>query len=227
MKKLLTLALVFGSLNAYEIKFDKSFEKNIEPNILSTQVSVESEMEKETQVKADLDKFSKFFSELKNVKLKRASMSINPKYTYEKDKATCVGYYGTLNYEIKSKNAKDMNDFITNFFAFKEKTNSKIKTNLSRIHWEIGKKPYQKAVSELRIEALLWAKKYANELEKTFDDKCSLKEVVFNEAPKYFERNNIQTLNSSVKFVSKSSTTYLLKNKEAISINPNFTFKCK
>ncbi len=225
MKKLALLVITAIVLNAYEIKFDKSFEKSIEPNILSTNVSIESEKDKEIQVKKDLDKFGEFFKTLQNLKLKQASLSINPKYSYEKDKAECIGYYGTLNYQIKAKNAKDMNDFITNFLAFKEKTNPDIKTKLSRIHWEIDKKTYKKEVEKLRVGALIWAKKYANELSQTLKNQCSLKKATFNQSPIYRERNDVRAYGAS-KF-SKAVNTYLIKSKEDIVINPNFVIECK
>ncbi len=225
MKKILTLALIFTSLNAYEIKFEKSFAKSIEPNVLSTQVRIESEMKKEIEVKNDLDKFGEFFKNLENIKLKQGSLSISPNYKYNKDKAECVGYFGTLTYQIKTKNAKDMNDFVANFLAFKEKTNPDIKTELSRIHWEIGKKPYEKAVGELRLEALLWAKDYAKELQNALNAKCELKEAAFHENPQYFTRNNVQTF--AKKKFSSLQHTYLLKSKEEISISPKFVIKCK
>ncbi len=225
MKKLTLIALATLSLNAYEIKFNKSFEKSIEPNILSTEVSIESEKQKEIEVKKDLDSFGDFFKNLPKLKLKHARMSINPKYAYEKDKARCIGYYGTLSYEVKAKNAKDMNDFIANFLRFKEKVNPKIKTNLSHIQWEIGKSRYQNAVGTLRIKALLWGKSYAKELSKTLKNKCSLKQAIFNDSPIYQARNNVMAYNSK-KFGS-ATNTYLIKSKEAININPNFVFECK
>ncbi len=225
MKHILILTLALVTLNAYEIRFDKSFEKSILPDVLSTQISIESDKEKETEVKNELDKFGEFFKSLKHIKLKHGNFSINPKYAYEKDKAKCIGYYGTLNYKVKAKTAKDMNEFIKNFLDFKEKTNPKIKTKLSHIHWEIGKKPYQEAVENLRIEALLWANKYAKKLSATLKSTCRLKKAIFSKAPLYQSRNDVRVF--AVKKFTSQVNTYLVKSKEDISINPNFTIECE
>ncbi len=220
----LSLILSLNYANAYELKFDKHFETFLNPNTLNTHISVQSEANKESDVSLSLQKFNAFFKKIKKLKLSKGRLNISPRYEYSKEKTVCKGYEGTLSYSIKAKNAKDMSEFISGFYAYKNKVAPKVKTQISNVTWQIGKKTYERKVDQLRIKALLWAKSYMKDLQKSLGAKCSLKLANFDPSPRYTP--NYRMMSYEKKF-SSNTQIVPMQNEQSISIHPNFVMECK
>ncbi len=230
MKKIISLVmfLAFININAYEINFNKTFNKKVSPDTLITQVYIDVTKKDETKVAKTLDKFTNFFKKTKNVELKNGRYSISPRYKYKKDETIFVGYNGSLDYTVKSTNAKELNNFISKLISKKNKINSDdVKLQISNINWQVSQKLYDESANTLRVKSILWANSYADFLSKKLNTTCKLKNININSNA----RNVGYYRNAPVSFKTKSasfkSAVTPIKSDESININSNFTLECK
>ncbi len=230
MKKIILMITILGllSINAYEINFSKSFTTKVSPDILSTRVYIDVDKKDEIKVTKVLDKFSKFFKEIKKVKLKDGSYTISPRYKYKKNEAIFMGYNGSLRYKVEAKNTNDINNFISSLISLKKDKNlDDVKLEVSNVNWEVSENLYKTSKEDLRMKTILWVNSYVKKLSKKLDTKCKIKVIDVNLQGRNinYYRNTKRAYSS--KMASLQSDITPLRSDENININSNFSLECK
>ncbi len=183
MKKLLAVAILLPILSfSYEINFNKSFSKVVNPDLLTTNINISVEKKDEKSVNIEVEKFNNFLKNTKNITIKNTNYNLTPKYDYENNKSIFKGFIANTRFIIKSKDPKEVNNFLADLMALKDSLKSDdIKINISNLSWEIGENLQNKNIDELRVEVLLWIGNYTKELSNKIGKKCEIKNVNINE----------------------------------------------
>ena len=212
---------------SYEINFNKSFSKVVNPDLLTTFVNVNVEKKDENKVNIDIEKFNDFLKTNDLVELKNGSFTLSPKYKYNNNKQQFVGYVGSLRYNIESKDAKALNEFLDRLISIKDRINSDdVKLNISNISWKISDELQNKNFDDLRLDAIVWINSYANNLSQKLSKKCEVSKININSV----NRGNIMYARNEMSFSSMAKTSAdvtPISSEQNISIDPNFTLECK
>ena len=230
MIKLITTTLVLGVCAfSYELNFNKSFSKNINADTLVKNVNINVQKKDERSVNSEIDKFNNFLKNTKNITLENTNFNLSPKYEYANNKSIFKAYSGDLRFSAKSKDAKDINEFLSNLIALKDATKSNdIKLNISNLSWELSNTLQNKITDELRLETLIWIEEYTKELSNKLVKKCEVKSVNINEEYGYImpraKMMNAVMLDS---VSSTSSDITPLNDEQSIKINTNYILDCK
>lgn len=215
---------------SYELNFNKSFSKVVSPDILSTNVTVIVEKQDESSVNEQIEKFNSFIKSVKYVTIKNGNYRLSPRYNYRNDIQEFKGFSGYLRYVIQSKEAKDINKFISELISIKDKAKSTdIKLDISAIVWEVSPTLQDKSFDELRFEAISWVENYSNSLASEFSKKCEVKNInidgfISNMPMLRYDSvatSKAQILNESVTNVTPMSS------EQNITINPRFILECR
>lgn len=225
MKKLALLSALPALLLSYELNFTKSFSKDLKQDAVSTHLTIKVQDKSEKEVNKRLAKFADFISEDKSVNKKSGTYSISPKYIYNKNNPILDGYNGNLSYTFISSNIKEMNDFLDSVFELKNNKNTSVL--LSSLNWIVQDKTSKKALDELRLETLLWADAYMDELSRNLNKNCIVQKVDFTNnsyQPPVYKR----AMSMQADFASTESSMPAVKSQtQKIEINPKFKMECK
>lgn len=216
---LLTLPiLVFG----FELNFTKEFSKELIPDELTTNIKVVVQNEEEKEVISSLNQYNKFIKKYDEIDKSNVSMAITPKYTYKNGQSIFMGYNGILNYTISSKESSKIKEFLENFYSIKEENTTSLL--MPTLQWKINDKLYEKALDQLRLDAIMWGNTYSQELSTKMNKRCSLKNITVNAnyARPVMYANEARTLKSN-----KIEMPIVEQVNETITINPNFTMECQ
>ncbi|MGM0518918.1 MAG: SIMPL domain-containing protein [Campylobacterota bacterium] len=224
MKKIvLLLFLVYSAVFSYELSFNKKFQQNTYPDILHAYVKVSIESENERYINENLEKFNSFIKEDKTVTKKNGSFVLNPMYRYFKEQQQFMGYTGSLRYEIKSKDAKKMNEFLDKLIEIKKGFRTRdIKLSISNLTWKISDENHDMYIDKLRMKAILWADEYKDRLSSKLSKNCIIKHININDNPNVSYFKAAKTME-----VSSTSNLAPLNSSQKIVINPNFKMECK
>lgn len=227
MKKIILIALIAllpSALFSYEISFNKKFSKTVTPDLLTTHVNVNVEDKDELFINEKIEVFNKYIKSNSKVTKKNGTFTLSPKYRYYKDKQEFTGYVGSLRYEVKSKNAKVLNDFLASLISLKQEADSrKVKLNISNISWITSEQLYTNNLDELRIGAITWIESYSNSLTATLAKDCQVKKISISDN----NRDNFLRANTMAYSAKSSSHVAPIRSNKEISINPNFVLECK
>lgn len=216
---LLTLPiLVFG----FELNFTKEFSKELIPDELTTNIKVVVQNEEEKEVISSLNQYNKFLKKYDEIDKSNVSMAITPKYTYKNGQSIFMGYNGILNYTISSKESSKIKEFLENFYSIKEENTTSLL--MPTLQWKINDKLYEKALDQLRLDAIMWGNTYSQELSTKMNKRCSLKNITVNAnyARPVMYASEARTLKSN-----KIEMPIIEQINETITINPNFTMECQ
>ena len=212
---------------SYEIEFNKSFSKVVNPDLLSTNVNISVEKKDEVRVNSEIEKFNDFIKNKKEIKKKNGSFTLSPKYKYYDNKQEFIGYVGNLRYSVESKDAKELNSFMDELIAIKERIKSDdIKLNISNVSWKVSDELQNKSFDNLRFEAITWIENYANVLSSKLSKKCEVKKININE----FNGGNIVYARSEMALSSMSKSVAdvaPISSEQNITVNPNFILECR
>ncbi|RXJ98030.1 SIMPL domain-containing protein [Arcobacter sp. CECT 8986] len=223
MKKfLLGTALSVLPLFSYDIHFNKSFEDSIKPDTLTTKLSIIVEAKKESSISNTLTKFNTFIKDVNSVDKNNGSLYIRPKYIYKDKSSQIDGYVGELNYDIASKDSKNINGFLSKILSIKKDDKTSIR--VSNLSWKISQKSSENIISNLRIDSIIWAKDYANSLSKQLNSTCKVKEININSL------YNPSILRMETRLMSAKSQANNLpipdNSEKNIKLNANYTLEC-
>ncbi len=222
-KIILFLFLTFSLGFSYELSFNKKFEKSVYPDILQTYVKISIESEDEEYINKNIEKFNKFIKNDNSVIKENGSYVLNPKYRYYKNKQEFMGYIGSLRYEVKSKDAKKINHFLSKLIEIKKEFRTrKVKLNVSNLKWQISENKQEKYIDELRLEAIMWAQDYKKSLSSKLALSCMLKNININGG------SNINHFRS-VKAMEASAVSNLapINSSKKVNLNASFIMECK
>ena len=230
MKRILATAIFLPILAfSYEINFNKSFSKVVNPDLLTTNINISVEKKDEKSVNIEIEKFNTFLKNTKNITIKNTNYNLTPKYDYENNKSIFKGFIANTRFLVESKEANEINDFLSNLMALKDSFKSDdIKVNISNLSWETSEYLQNKSIDELRVDVLLWIGNYTKELSNKIGKKCEVKNVNINEDFNYPTFKN-RMMSSSLDMVNKSESINIapINTEEIIKINTNFVLDCK
>ncbi len=229
MKKNILFILIFlipNILFSYDVSFSKKFNKSVSPDLLNTFINITIEDEKEQFINKNIEIFNEYIKNNNTVEKNQGSFTLSPKYKYHKDRQEFTGYAGTLRYSIKSKNAKNLNEFMDELIEIKLKMNSdEVKLNISNVSWVISKELYEKSLDELRLNSILWIENHSKELSNSLNRTCTTMKVNINQVM----GRNFMASQENVSYLRKKSYSDVtpVNSQKDIAINPNFIMECK
>ncbi len=223
IRKIIVLSLFFIlplGLFSYELNFNKKFSRKVSADILTSYINITIEDKKEDYISSKIEIFNDYIEENEDVIKKNGNFNLTPKYKYYDKKQIFVGYIGSLMYNIESKDAVSINQFINQLLDMKNKFNTtKIKVNISNTTWKVSQKLYSDNLDRLRLESINWITFYASNLSK----QCIVKRINISS-----ERNhnlNIRPMSRAI--MADYSSVTPIQSKKEISINPSYTLECK
>ncbi|MDD5406307.1 MAG: SIMPL domain-containing protein [Sulfurovaceae bacterium] len=162
-----------------EIIFSRTFEKKIKPDTVTTSVGISSQKLSQEKTIEKLTKISDFMNSIKYLKVSGGEYSVNPHIVYDKDKSHQEGYDGYISYGISSKNPNDLNKLIRDIQRLGDE--EKLAVTISSVSWQIDNEKQALALDNdsLRLDAIIWAKEYANKLSYKIKANCSVSRVDF------------------------------------------------
>lgn len=216
--RVIIVCIIFSiSLFGVTINFSKPFELELKPNTLQAQISVMVTKSSEKEAAKLLGKFSTFIDSATEVEKKGGNYNIYPQYNYEDNKRYKSDYIGRINYHISSKSPEKLNSFIADLYAQKSDNRTNIST--SSIMWVMSEDMKSGKIDGLRLDAILWADKYALSLSKSLSKKCEVKKISFDNS------DNFEYVSSAR--MSKLSAPVPTQDLQKISIKPSFELECK
>lgn len=212
------------SLFSYEVSFNKKFIKLVTPDLLTTYINISIENESEKFINNHIEEFNKYIKDNNSVEKNHGSFTLSPKYKYFKNTQEFIGYVGNLKYTIKSKNAKNLNEFINDLIDIETKfRRANIKLRISNVSWTTSTKLYDKSVDSLRIEAMTWIETYAQTLKSILSKECIVKNININKSSNQFLRaSNMESFSSK-----RVSNVAPVNSSQEIKIESNFVLECK
>lgn len=224
MKKYIIVlsALTFVSCAATEISFSKTFEKKIKPDTLATSMVFSTTRLPQEKTIEKLTSISDYVSSIKHLKIEGGTYSVNPHVVYDNGKNYQDGYDGYINYNISSKNPKELNKFIRDIQRLGEKNG--LSVAVSNVSWQLGTEQSEDGSSDaLRLDALMWAKNYAYMLSSRLSSKCSVSKVDFNSGGYVYSAPM-----TAVKAQSLSdSAPAPIQDDQKVQVNANITVVCR
>jgi len=224
MKKiLLALTLSLCTINAYELNFNKIFSLDISPEILTSHISINYENKEESIINEKLEEFNSFFKEQDDISAKNGRFNLNPRYRYQNGKQKFLGYRGSLNYTIESKDAKKLNNFLSELIILKKEISAyTLKLSIGNISWKISKKQREFHIDNLRKNAIEWIKDY----KQTISSSCLIKQINIGKAKNFHNQPIYSTrTNSSVPSISTKISP--ISSSKNITLHVNYSLECK
>lgn len=220
MKYFLLFTLLSSAVMAYTISFDKPFDVTLKPDTLTTNIAITTHKPTEKEVLQKLTSFSTYISGYKDVEKKGGTYSIYPQYSYENNHRYKNGYQGSMNYQISSKAADDLNTFIANLHD--KKKDFDVDISISSVRWQLSTKQKEGQIDALRLDAILWINAYAKTLSKELKSSCAVSKVSLL-APSFdYPRPMMET-----KTLRADAAPTPQKDDQKISIQPHFELECK
>ncbi|MBD3807634.1 MAG: SIMPL domain-containing protein [Epsilonproteobacteria bacterium] len=224
MKKYIIIlsVLTFVSNAATEISFSKTFEKKIKPDTLSSSIGFSSTRQDQQKTIERLTVISDYVSSIKNLKIEGGSYSVNPHIVYDNGKSNQDGYDGYMNYNVLSKNPKELNKFIREIQRLGEKQG--LSVSVSNVSWQLSEELSDDRSSDtLRLDAILWAKNYANVLSSKLSKSCSISKIDFNGGGYVYAAPRMAIKAE----VASNSAPTPIQDEQKVQVNANITVVCR
>ncbi len=223
MKKLLILIFPIF-IFAYEINFNKTFSRDLMPNILSANISISIEDKKERLVINRLNIFDKEIKKYKKIEKKLGTFNVRPVYQHSSNSPIIKGYIGELRYEISTKDALFMGEFVSLITSLKDNRDTSV--SLGNLSWKVKSDSYNVALDVLRLEAINWGENYSKILSQDLKKECELQSVNFanyNQRPIMYGTRQLNNFSS----MAKEEMVIPEMSEEEITLNTNFKVECK
>jgi hypothetical protein len=206
MKKIIIPFLMLLIVYANEISEHKTFTKNIKSSLLSTTLKIHIQNKNIATLTNEINNILNIMDNYKFCKNK--TYSILPKYKNQK----FINYYTDLNFKCEFQKDK-----LPIFSKLLNKLNKHI-ISIYNFQYTLTKDLYQKAQNNLKIEAFNYGLEKAKKLSNTFNKKCFMKSINFNNTHQVYTRNVV---------MFKQSTLPTPKNNtQNILLNVNYLFVC-
>lgn len=176
--KFLNLLLIPASLFSFELEFSKEFTHQLPHDTLSAKLLITIEDETESIVNNRFKVFSKKINSFDKVEKKLEKFNIKPRYRHLDSTPRIIGYKGELKYELNSYKARDMHDFISEVTELKKYRDTNV--SVSNLAWSVREATYNVTLDLLRLEAINWADRYANNLSNDLNKNCVVRKIVID-----------------------------------------------
>ena len=221
--KFLKLLLIPIFAFSYEIEFNKKFSYELPHDTLSTFITVTITDDTEIIVSNRLEVFNKKIKSFDKVERKIGNYNIRPKYRHSANTPKVIGYTGILRYEINSRKARFLDEFIREITKLKRNRDTTVA--VSNLSWSVKEETYNVTLDLLRLEAINWINVYVINLSKNLDKDCSIKKIDINTTKQMMIREN--KFNYSNASISHKSIPIPEVDQQRIKINPKYIVECK
>lgn len=219
-KTLFLIPLIFSLTSAFEVHKSNEFTKEVEPTKMSTSIMATID----DSVKLNIQRvFNKAIEGSKSEEIcTNGSYRISPRYVYNKQKRSFVGYQGNISFKCEFEDSKRLDKVISKLDKISNKID-KLKLTINPISWIVDKKIMKQTSKELELEALHYAKSYKEFLSKEYETECKIKEVSLNSgnSPVY------PVARHSMMSEMKSQTTEPIKSNHIIRYGASYKFECE
>lgn len=221
MKILKILALIPISLFSFDLEFNKSFSHSLPHDILTTNLIITITDDSEKEVDNRLTKFNELIKNYSKVEKKLGVFNIKPKYRHSSSTPVILGYIGELVYKVDADKALYMDEFISNITDLKKFRDTTV--SISNLSWSVKQSTYNVTLDLLRLEAISWAKTYAQNLSNDLKEICTIKSISINNR----NINPQRVMYSNLQNTKKTTLTIPQANQQSVQINPKFIMECK
>ena len=224
MKKyIIAISILTFMLNATtDISFSKTFEKSIKPDTLATSIGFSSTKLDQQKTIEKLTVISDYISTIKNLTIKGGAYSVNPHIIYNNDKSYQDGYDGYMNYNVSSKNSKELNKFIRDIQRLGEKQG--LSVSVSNVAWQLSEEQSSEGLNDsLRLDAITWALHYANALSSKLSKNCNVSKIDFNSGGYVYNAAPAMTMKS----LESDRAPTPIQDEQKVQANANITVVCK
>ena len=212
------------SLFSYEVSFSKKFTKLVSPDLLTTYVNISIENDSEKFINVNIEKFNDYIKNNSLIEKTHGNFTLSPKYNYFKNTQKFIGYVGSLKYRIKSRNASNLNKFISDLIELENKLDkNNVKLRISNVSWITSTTLYDNSLDALRIDAMTWIERYASSLQNILSKDCTVKNININQSNNQFLRASAVESYSS----KRVSNVAPVNSNQEIKIEPTFVLECK
>jgi uncharacterized protein YggE len=222
MKIVILIMFLTVSLFGLTINFSKSFDTEIKPDTLQAAINITVKKATEKEVVENLSKFSTFIDEDKDVEKKGGNYSVHPQYKYENNHRYKSDYAGNMHYQVSSKDADKLNNFLISLYGFK--TDRDVDISTSSVSWVMSKAQKAGKIDALRLDAIIWADSYANSLSDSLNKKCSVNSVSFTPVNHYYPQPMMRMESKEMDAVAAPTPT---QDMQKMSVTPTFQLECK
>ncbi len=119
-----------------------------------------------------------------------------------------------------------MNRFIKSLLKLKD--DEDISVSVSGLNWIVSQNKKDEVIDELRLESIMWSKKYASEISQKINSSCKTKEIrISSMGISPMHRNNRSDVMMLSSEKQKSNIPVPQANKNSLSINPIYVLECK
>ncbi len=220
MMRVFVLAVMMGVMVfGYDVVLQKNFTKEVIPKRLSVRLNVTTDAKVLQEVMQTLDTFTKSVTNFKGVKVVQNGFNTAPQYSYKNNMRKKAGYRGSVNFDVSSEKKENLEAFINHINTIQNKN---LDIYLSSKKWNIDSKTKEQTKQELSIEAIKWAKHYAETLSHKLDDRCKLKKVDFVKGV-----CTVPVKIAQGDTVTKKEIPLAKKEKRIISINAILKYECR
>lgn len=214
--------LTFMSNATTDISFSKTFEKSIKPDTLATSIGFSSTKLDQQKTIEKLTVISDYISTIKNLTIKGGAYSVNPHIIYNNDKSYQNGYDGYVNYNISSKDSKELNKFIRDIQRLGEKQG--LSVSVSNVAWQLSKEQSSDGINDsLRLDAITWALDYASALSSKLSKSCSVSKIDFNGGGYAYNAAPAMAMKS----LESDRAPTPIQDEQKVQVNANITVTCK
>jgi len=221
--RFLTLLLIPIFAFSFDVKFNKKFSKELSHDTLTTYLTITIIDDTEIKVGEKLEIFNKKIKSYDKVERKLGKFNIRPKYKYSSNTPKIVGYLGELRYQVNSRKARFMDEFISEVTKLKKNRDTSISVN--NLSWAVKEDTYNITLDLLRLEAITWGQRYAKILSSDIDRNCKIKEINISTTNQIMRMQNREVYaNASI---SNKSIPIPEANQEKIKINPSYILECE
>lgn len=208
---------------SFELDFNKKFYHELPHDTLSSTITVTITDESEIKVGERLEIFNQKIKSFDKVERKLGSFNIRPKYRHSSSTPRISGYIGELRYKVNSRKARFMDEFIGEITKLKRNRDTNV--SVSNLSWSVKEDTYNVTLDLLRLEAINWGLRYAENLSKDLDKDCLVKNVKVNTTPQLMSYKSRAVYSGA----ESSSRTIPVpeSDQEKIVINPHYTLECE
>jgi uncharacterized protein YggE len=222
MKIYLSIILLATTAFGLTINFSKSFDVEIKPDTLEANINITAKNKTEKEVVEALGKLSSFIDNDIDIEKKGGSYNVYPEYKYENNHRYKSGYVGNMQYNISSKDADKLNNFLTSLYG--QKINNSEEISVNSVRWVMSKEQKNGKIDKLRLDAIIWANGYAKSLSNSLSQSCKVKSVSFSQTDHYYPQ---PLMRANYEAIADKSAPTPTQDKQKLSLTPTITLECR
>ncbi|MDA7817889.1 SIMPL domain-containing protein [Sulfurimonas sp.] len=219
-KSLFLIILIYVQIFAFEVHKTKEFSLEVEPTKMSTSIVANI---------YDADKINIqdiFHEAIEGSKREgictNGSYRISPRYVYNKQVRTFVGYQGNITFTCEFEDSEKLDNVISHLNSLNNKQEI-LKLTINPILWIVQEEVVKEKNKVLELQALNFSKDYRKFLSDEYESTCKIQEVVLNPQNRPIHPMPRHALMSE----SKSRTTKPINTNHTLKFSAFYKFECE